>query len=93
MAAHPYSRRRKDVDPDQWTRWKVEQVRRSRPWMTVKVMAEAVGIPRNAVYDWLAGRRRFGRLRRDRLDRWCRPLLAEDYAKLTPLPEDKPWSS
>jgi hypothetical protein len=75
MARHPFARRRCDVPPNTWTRWKLDRVRDRHPGLNPTLIAAAVGIPRNALYDWQAGRRTFGPRRLARLDRWCRPLL------------------
>lgn len=75
MAAPPFRHRWIDVDPNTWTRWKLERIRANWPALTLAQIAAGAGLPRKALYDWRAGRRRFGRRRLARLDRWARRLL------------------
>ena len=77
MAQHPFRRRRRDISPARWTRWKLDRIRRGRPWLTWAAIADGAGIRRQHLYDWLAGRRPFGPRLLRRLDRWARPLIAE----------------
>lgn len=75
VQAHPFRRRLLGIEANDWTLWKVQYVLAGMPRVSRSALARKVRIPRNAIYDWMAGRRRFGRRRLARLDGWCRRLL------------------